>query len=108
MRLAIRVLLKTPGFTALAVFTLALGIAGNVVIFSIFNGLFLRPLPFKDPGQLVNLDEVAPQWNLEYTGLAYFDLIEWRSQNRTFESMGAWQDTSFNFSLKGNAQRIEA
>src|SRR6185436_9025602 len=107
LRYAFRVLFKTPSFTAIAVLTLALGIAGNVVIFSIFNGLFLRPLPFKEPERLVNLDEVAPKWNLEYTGLAYFDLVDWRTQNQTFESMGAWTDASFNFSLKGSAERIE-
>src|SRR6185503_8179320 len=107
MRFALRQLLKNPGFTTLAVLTLALGIAGNVVIFSIFNGLFLRPLPFKEPERLVNLDEVAPKWNLEYTGLAYFDFVDWREQNQSFEGMGAWQDTDFNFSVKGNAERIE-
>jgi putative ABC transport system permease protein len=107
LKFAFRQLLKNPGFAAIAILTLALGIAGNVIIFSIFNGLFLRPLPFKEPERLVNLDEVAPKWNLEYTGLAYFDLVEWRSQNQTFEAMGAWQDTSFNFSVKGNAERVE-
>src|SRR2546430_445444 len=107
LKFAFRQLLKNPGFTAVAVLTLALGIAGNVVIFSIFNGLFLRPLPFKEPERLVNLDEVAPKWNLEYTGIAYPDFHEWRSQNQTFESMGVWQDASFNFSLKGNPERVE-
>src|SRR5262245_35531948 len=76
-------------------------------MFSLFNGLYLRPLPFHHPEQLVNLDEVAPKWNLEYTGLAYPDLCEWRAQNKTFESMGAWDDERFNFSLNGNPQRIE-
>src|SRR5262245_47768569 len=107
LRFAIRQLLKNPGFTAIAVFTLSLGIAGNVVIFSIFNGLFLRPLPFKEPERLINLDEVAPRWNLEYTGIAYPDFCEWRAQNRTFESMGLWQESSFNFSLKGNPERVQ-
>src|SRR5438552_15422010 len=68
LKFAFRQLLKNPGFTAVAVLTLALGIAGNVVIFSIFNGLFLRPLPFKEPERLVDLNEVAPKWNLEYMG----------------------------------------
>lgn len=107
LRFAFRQLLKNPGFSALAVFTLALGIAGSVVIFSVFNGLFLRPLPFKDPEKLVNLDEVAPKWNLEYTGLAYIDFCEWRLQNQTFASMGAWDDVSFNLSRKGNPERVE-
>lgn len=108
LKFAFRVLRKTPGFTAIAVFTLAIGIAGNVVIFSIFNGLFLRPLPFKEPARLVNLDEVAPKWNLEYTGVSYIDFVNWRSQNQTFEQMGVWEDASFNLSIKDNPQRIEA
>src|SRR5262245_49163589 len=107
LRFAFRLLLKNAGFSALAVFTLALGIAGSVVIFSVFNGLFLRPLPFRDSEQLVNLDEVAPKWNLEYTGIAYPDFHEWRAQNQTFESMGVWQEASFNFSIKGNPERVE-
>src|SRR5262245_54843004 len=107
LRFALRQLLKNPGFAALAVLTLALGIAGNVVIFSIFNGLFLRPLPFKEPERLVNLDEVAPKWNLEYTGIAYPDFHEWRAQHRTFEAMAVLQNASFNLSLKGNPERVE-
>ncbi len=107
LKFAFRQLLKNPGFTAVAMLTLALGIAGNVVIFSIFNGLFLRPLPFKEPERLLNLDEVAPKWNLEYTGIAYPDFHEWRVQNQTFDSMAVWQDGSFNFSLKGNPERVE-
>src|SRR5262245_6711527 len=107
LRFALRQLLKNPVFTAMAVLTLALGIAGNVVIFSIFNGLFLRPLPFKEPERLVNLDEVAPQWNLEYTGIAYIDFNEWRARNQTFESMAVFEDTAFNFSSKGNPERVE-
>src|SRR6266542_3231654 len=106
VRFAFRVLLKTRSFTLLALFTLALGMTGSVVIFSIFNGLFLHPLPFKDPDRLVNLDEVAPKWNLEYTGIAYIDFFEWRSQSRTFEGMGVWQQGSFNCSVKGNPERV--
>jgi putative ABC transport system permease protein len=97
MRFALRQLLKNPGFTVLAVLTLALGISGSVVIFSVFNALFLRPLPFKDAERLVNLDEVAPKWNLEYTGVCYDDFVEWRAQNQTFESMGAREDASLQF-----------
>src|SRR5262245_54444857 len=99
LQFAWRTLLKSPSFTLIALFTLAFGIAGNILIFSIFNALYLRPLPYREPDRLVNLDEVAPKWNLEYTGLSYEDLCEWRVQNRTFESMGAWDDDRFNFSV---------
>ena len=108
LKLAFRQIRKNPGFATLAVLTLTLGIAGNVVIFSVFNGLFLRPLPFPDAARLLNLDEVAPQWNLEYTGLAYFDFCDWRDQNKTFAGMGAWEDASYNISFGGNPERIEA
>ncbi|HVY70306.1 MAG TPA: ABC transporter permease [Verrucomicrobiae bacterium] len=107
IRFAYRQMAKSPGFTAVALFTLALGIAGNVVIFSVFNGLYLRPLPFKEPGRLLNLDEVAPKWNLEYTGVAYDDFDAWRRDNQTFEAMGVWTDGSFNFARQGNAERVE-
>src|SRR5262245_54977513 len=94
IRFAFRQLLRNPAFSALAVLTLALGIAGNVVIFSVFNGLYLRPLPFPQAEQLVNLDEVAPKWNLEYTGIAFNDFCDWRSLNRTFDSMGVYENSN--------------
>ncbi|HTI69565.1 MAG TPA: ABC transporter permease [Candidatus Limnocylindria bacterium] len=107
LRFAVRQLAKSPSFAAVALLTLALGIAGNVVIFSIFNALYLRPLPFKEPERLVNLDEVAPKWNLEYTGLSYDDLVEWQKQNQTFDGMAAWNDASFNLGYQGQAARVK-
>ena len=106
IRYGFRTLARNPGFAAIAAFTLALGISGNVAIFSVFNGFHLRPLPFKEPGQLVDLDETAPRWNLEFTGLAYPDFCAWRTHNRSFEGMAAWTTSSRNFSFQGNAERI--
>jgi predicted permease len=103
----VRRLIKTPGFSLVAIFTLALGIAGNVVIFSVFNGLFLRPFPFAEAEQLVNLDEVAPRWNLEYTGLAYNDFCDWREGNQSFTAMGVYSDTRYNVATRGQPERVQ-
>ncbi len=100
-------LARHPVITMLAVITLALGMAGNTLIFSFLNAFFLRPMPFHEPDRLVDLDETAPRWNLQYTGLAYPDFNAWRSQNRSFEGMAAWNMGSFSLSTEGgSAERI--
>lgn len=96
LRFAARQLLKNPVCTLVAMFTLALGVAGNIVIFSIFNAFYLRPFPFAEPSRLVDLNETAPRWNLEYTGLAYPEFDGWRENNRSFEGMAAWTYWSCN------------
>ncbi len=106
IRYSLRMLRKNPGITAIAVVTLALGMAGNTMIFSFFNAFFLRPLPFYQPDRLVDLDETAPRWNLKYTGLAYPDFCAWRQQNRSFDGMAAWSTGSLNLSFEGSAQRV--
>jgi predicted permease len=106
VRYSLRMLARSPALTALTVMTLALGMAGNTMIFSFFNAFFLRPMPFHEPDRLVDLDETAPRWNLEYTGLAYPDFDSWRQRNRSFDGMAAWTLDSFNLSFEGTAQRV--
>ena len=107
IRYALRMLVKAPGFTAMAVFTLSLGVAGSSALFSVYNGLFLKPLPFPESERLVDLDEAAPRWNLEYTGLNAVDLDAWKKQNQTLEDMAAWNGRGFSVALEDRAERIE-
>jgi putative ABC transport system permease protein len=105
LRYGIRMLAKSPGFTALAVITLALGIGANTAIFSVINSVLLRPLPFHEPGRLVALwqTESAPG-NFPLTGPDYLD---WQAQNHTLEatSLYSWERTA-NASDAGQTEAV--
>ena len=106
LRLSLRNMRTKPAFSLMIVGMLALGVAGNAAIFSIFNGLFLRPLPFPESQQLIDLDETAPKWNLHYVGVSNADFFAWRGNNSTFDGMAVFRQNSFNLSDRGNAQRL--
>ena len=98
IRYGARMLLKQPGFTLVAVITLALGIGANTAIFSVVNAVLLRPLPFKDPEGLVMVwNKGAEAAGGDRTPLAVADLLDWRAQNRSFESIGAFQNAMLNY-----------
>jgi predicted permease len=108
LKVAARMLRTKPAFAATVVFMLAIGIAGNAAIFSIFNGLFLRPLPFADAARLVDLDETAPRWNLVRVGISNTDFDAWQKGNATFDGMAFSSTGGANLSLDGvAAQRVE-
>src|SRR2546425_572787 len=89
LKFAFRQLLKNPGFTAVAVLTLALGSGANTAIFSVVHAVLLRPLPYPEPNRLVAVCESNPRlgWDQYVTSMgAYFD---WREQNSVFEELGA-------------------
>ncbi|HEV8366355.1 MAG TPA: ABC transporter permease [Pyrinomonadaceae bacterium] len=97
-RYGARLLRKQPGFTVVAVVTLALGIGVNTAIFSVVHGILLRPLPFKDPDQLVMVwNRGAEAAGGDRTPLAYADLLDWRAQNRSFDQIGALQYAPLNY-----------
>ena len=76
-----------PSFSLMIIGMLALGVAGIAAIFSIFNSLFLRPLPFAESDRLIDLDETAPKWGLKYVGVSGPDFDEWRKSNSTFQGI---------------------
>jgi putative ABC transport system permease protein len=106
IRYALRSLARQPGGALLVVLMLGLGIAANVAVFSLINGLFFKPFPFPGADRLVYIDEAAPRWNLEYVGVNYPDFVQWRQAQRAFEAI-AWRDTvSFNLADGTSAERI--
>src|SRR5215469_12472969 len=106
LKIAFRNLRTQPLFSLMVIGMLALGIAGNSAIFSIFDGLFLRSLPFVQSDRLIDIDETAPRWNLEHVGVNAPDLDEWRRSNSTFESMAFYRGPSYNLSVDGTSQRV--
>src|SRR5215471_492802 len=107
-KVAVRLMKHRPGFSAAVAGMLALGIAGNAAIFSIFNGLFLRPLPFADPARLVELDETAPKWNLKRVGISARDYDAWQKGNRTFVAMAVYSTGGANLTTSdGTVERIK-
>ena len=108
LKVAIRMAAQKPAFAAMVAGILALGIASSAAIFSVFNGLFLRPLPFAEPSRLVDLDETAPKWDLKYVSISNFDAYHWMWGNTTFDGMAFFAHRGANLSDNGlAAQRVE-
>src|SRR6185437_13636071 len=91
LRYAIRMLVKSPGFTAIAVLTLALGIGANTALFSVVNGVLLSPLPYPQPNQLVALYSRTTQFS--ESSISYPNFLDWQRDNRSFASLGAYRGT---------------
>jgi len=107
LRYALRSLLRQRLAGALVVAMLALGLAANVAVFGLINGLFLRPLPLPEPERLVYINERAPRWNLDVVGINYPDFDQWRREQRQFEAIAYYDTASFNASDGTNALRLE-
>lgn len=109
IRYGVRSLSKNPGFTAVAVLTLALGIGANTAIFSVVESLLLRSLPYPRSEQLIEIWNTYPP-QVPKGGLSPGDYADWRRQNASFSEMGAYATNSqgFNLTGEGEPQRIEA
>jgi predicted permease len=107
VRYAWRALRRQPGATALVVLMLALGIAANVAVFTLVNGLFLRPFPFPQPDRLVYINTAAPKWNLDVVGINYPDFDRWARDQKLFEALAAYEFGAFNVSDGSVASRVQ-
>jgi predicted permease len=108
IRFAVRSLSRQKFATGLVLAMLAIGIAANVAVFSIVNGLFLRPFPFDNPERLVFFNEKAPKWNLDIVGINYPDFVQWRQDQKLFEAIALWITDSLNLADGSGAERISA
>ena len=105
VRYALRLLRKSPGFTVIAVLTLALGIGANTAVFSVVNGVLLRPLQYPEPGRLIRIWERTRAF--EENSVAYLNYVDWRKQNQTCEEMGALRGEDFNMTGNGVPERLK-
>jgi len=96
LRFGARMLMKNPGFTLIAVLTLALGVGANTAIFSVVNAVLLRPLPYSEPDRLVQVWETNPRANRWGDWVSYPDFRDWRERNTVFDEIGACRTLAFN------------
>jgi putative ABC transport system permease protein len=101
---SIRSLIRSPGFTAVAVITLMLAIGVNTTIFSVVNAVLLKALPFHQPEQLVSVQKVAEPG--EFLGIAAYQYLAWKDRNTSFDDLAAFTDNNFNLTGAGEPERI--
>jgi putative ABC transport system permease protein len=106
VRYAWRSLLRQRGASALVIFMLALGIAANVAVFTLVNGLFLRPFPFPHPDRLAYINTAAPKWNLDVVGINYPDFDRWTKDQKLFDALMTYDFSAFNVSDGAGATRV--
>jgi hypothetical protein len=103
-----RRLLRAPLFSAVAILTLAVGIGANTAIFSVVNGVLLKPLPFRDSGSLVSVWHQAPGINIPRLNMGPTNYFIYREENRVFEDIGMWDGTSVTITGTGEPDRVLA
>ncbi len=104
----VRRLLQAPLFTVVAVITLGVGIGANAAIFSVINGVLLRPLPFSEPDRLVGMWHTAPGLNIQQLNQSPSTYLVYREDGRVFEDMGMWDGSSVSITGSGEPERVAA
>jgi predicted permease len=109
LRYGARMLLKKPGFTLIAIFTLALGICANATIFSAVNAVLFRALPYKEPGRLVQVfQRFYARPTMDTMPVAPANFIDWQTENKSFEALAAFRLANFNLSGGAGPERVRA
>src|SRR5919109_1051478 len=108
MRHAFRRLFKTPIFSFTAAITLAAAIGANALIFSVVNGVLLKPLPFYEPERLVGVWHVAPGIGPGPVNQGPFTYFTYRDESRAFEDIGLWDDGSVTVTGRGTPEQVES
>jgi putative ABC transport system permease protein len=104
LRFGLRMMVRSPGFTFIALLTLTLGIGANTAIFSVVNTVLLRPLPYHEPNRLVILWETQEQVGQESPSLP--DFVDWRERNQSFEQMAVARRDNVNLTGTGEPERL--
>jgi hypothetical protein len=105
LRYALRQLRKNPGFTAVAVLTLALGLGANSAIFSVVDAVLLRPLPFHAPSRLVVVRPTEPG-RRDDIGVSYPTFLDWRARNHVFEGLSVFREDDFTLTGQGGPAHL--
>jgi hypothetical protein len=104
---ALRMLWKQPGFTAVALIALALGVGANTAIFSIVNTVLWRPLPYPDSDKIMFVAEQRPREGRAFGPVSPADYFDWRRDNRSFSAMAAYSNTTWNMTGVGEPDRLQ-
>ncbi|HTV14662.1 MAG TPA: ABC transporter permease [Acidobacteriaceae bacterium] len=104
VRFALRMLLKSPGFAAIAILTLALGVGANTALFSVVNGVLLNPLPYPQSRQLAAVYEKNA--GLDRAPISYLNFLDWQRQTKTFSSLAIYRGEDYTLTGQGEAVRL--
>ncbi|HYV05749.1 MAG TPA: ABC transporter permease, partial [Blastocatellia bacterium] len=107
LRYGARSLRKNPGFTAIAVITLALGIGANTAIFSVVDGVLLRPLPYPEPDRLAMIYGISSETSVGQRRLCAADFLDWTSQNQVFQSIAGYSSNRFSYTGGESPEEVE-
>ena len=106
LRFALRLMRRAPGFAATVVLTIAIAIAANATIFTVVNAVMIRPLPFSDPGRIVQVAEKNDKLNLPVFGASVLNFLDWRAQSRSFEQIGALGGGNLTLTGSGEPEQL--
>jgi predicted permease len=106
IRYGVRMVAKSPGFAAIAILTLALGIGANTALFSVVNGVLLSPLPYRQPDRLVAI--YARNKDFSHSSISYPNYLDWVRSQRSFSSLAAFREDAYNLTGMGEPERVKA